>query len=252
MYNQNNSMALREYLGKEIGAIIQHEKYFDFIHAKDTSWPKIMFNIRLKVNEIDDFVEKVTVGVRQGRYPETFVTEISEQGGFVLTELEKRDIKRRHWTVMHHDLKTVDSFNYPVNFEIIRVENENQLADWMRICETELMKATMDARLFTNKFKDENMLLFLGVSNGKPVSTSLIYYQNKESGLYFISADGENRGKGFGKAITHHAILQAKERKCEIMYLEATDDGLPVYESLGFKNNGRALLFNFAKKRDEE
>ena len=245
-------MALRALLGKEVGVKIQHEKFFDFIKAKNSCWPAVMFNLRLKLHEIDEFTHVVTEGIKSGIFPPSLITKLKDQGNEVLSALENRDFKVGHWTVMQHDLKDLEDLNTSEKHKIIRVQTEKHLSHWMRICETELMQGKMDKRLFSSKLADENVHLFLGYDHDTPVSTSLIYFEKKESGLYLVATSDEFRGKGFGKAITQHALHQAKKRDCSFMNLEATDLGLPVYKGLGFNNHGPVSLINFAKKANED
>lgn len=44
------------------------------------------------------------------------------------------------------------------------------------------------------------------------------------------------RSHGAGHEIVKHLIEKARERNCGKIYLETTDDGRPVYASLGFKD----------------
>lgn len=249
MYTQDNSIELREELGNHIGTKIHHERFFDYIKAENSSWPNVMFNLRLQLEDIEEFISCIKSGISKGKYPSILVTEIDDQGNEILSELEKRDIKVGHWSVMQHDLNNVPPAEYPQSYTIKRVTNSEQLSHWIRINETELIKGQMDERLFSSILTDENIHLFLGYENEIPVSTSLIFIQNKESGLYFIATDSKHRGKGFGKAITHHALVNAKSKGCSFMNLEATDAGVPVYEKVGFTNFGPVSLMDFSQAK---
>ncbi len=44
------------------------------------------------------------------------------------------------------------------------------------------------------------------------------------------------RKQGLAHKVVSHLIKEAKLRKCGKIYLETTDEGKPVYSSLGFKN----------------
>ncbi len=248
MYTQENSIVLREVLGKEVGSQIIRTKFFDYIKVENSCWPKVMFNLNVNVNQIEEFLEFVKAGIESGVYPEVLVTELKEQGNEILSNLSRRDIKFGHWSVMQHDLINLTPLNPAKELNIERVETSEQLGHWMRINEKELMKGEMDECLFKSKLNDENILLFLGNYKSKPVATSLVFIQGKESGLYFISTDSDFRRNGFGEEMTLHGLLTAKGKGCTIMNLEATDLGLPVYEKVGFKNYGAVNLINFNKR----
>ncbi len=56
-----------------------------------------------------------------------------------------------------------------------------------------------------------------------------------------------HRNRGLAHRIVAHLIDVAKERGCEKIYLETTDDGKPVYTSLGFRDLPGMMKYYDAK-----
>lgn len=52
------------------------------------------------------------------------------------------------------------------------------------------------------------------------------------------------RCHGIAHAIVERLIAEAVKRDCKKIYLEATDDGVPVYQSLGFQSMNGMMKLN--------
>ena len=50
-------------------------------------------------------------------------------------------------------------------------------------------------------------------------------------------------GKGYGDAITRAAIVEGQERACDLVCLQASPLGRPVYERLGFSVIGEYVTY---------
>ena len=57
----------------------------------------------------------------------------------------------------------------------------------------------------------------------------------------------EYRGRGVGKAVAEYLINCAKARNITKIYLEATESGRPMYESLGFRDMGGYMILREEK-----
>jgi len=77
--------------------------------------------------------------------------------------------------------------------------------------------------------------LFIGRVDGGAVATSLGFVNAGAVGLYGVGTVPEQRGKGYGGAVTLAAARWGRERGAEIAVLAATESGFPVYERLGFR-----------------
>lgn len=82
-----------------------------------------------------------------------------------------------------------------------------------------------------------NLQLFLGYLNGKAVSTAGLFLTNC-AGIFDISTRPEHRCKGLGTALFHHALKNAVSQGFEVAVLQASPDGLGIYETYGFQKLG--------------
>lgn len=82
-----------------------------------------------------------------------------------------------------------------------------------------------------------NLQLFVGYLNGEAVSTSGLFLTNC-AGIFDISTRPEHRCKGLGTALFHHALKQAVSQGYEVAVLQASPDGLGIYETYGFQKLG--------------
>jgi GNAT superfamily N-acetyltransferase len=77
----------------------------------------------------------------------------------------------------------------------------------------------------------------LGIDcDGKVVATTtLICYGDRLAWLGMVLTHPNNRRRGFARHLVESALRLAEDRKIRSIKLDATDQGLPLYESLGFQ-----------------
>jgi len=90
-------------------------------------------------------------------------------------------------------------------------------------------------QLIEKLWAQPNILGFLGMLNGRPVSTSVLVLHKGVASIYMVATLKEGRGKGIGSATTREALLFAKKAGLEIAVLEASTMGFPVYVRMGFR-----------------
>jgi ribosomal protein S18 acetylase RimI-like enzyme len=77
---------------------------------------------------------------------------------------------------------------------------------------------------------------YLGYLNGKPVSTSTVFYGGGAAGIYDVATLPEARGKGLGAALTLKPLQDAREMGYRIGVLQSSEMGFNVYKKLGFRH----------------
>ena len=66
------------------------------------------------------------------------------------------------------------------------------------------------------------------------VSTGLGFVHDGWCGVFNVATPEEHRGRGFGGAVTAHAVEAARAAGARGAYLQSSPMGLPVYDRLGF------------------
>lgn len=76
--------------------------------------------------------------------------------------------------------------------------------------------------------------LFVGYLDGSPVGTSIAISSARVGGVVSVLTVAEARGRGVGTALTWAAVEAGRVRGHEVVALQATPMGLPVYRAMGF------------------
>lgn len=77
--------------------------------------------------------------------------------------------------------------------------------------------------------------LYLGFFENTPSVTGILVTHANVAGIYYVATRPEQRKKGFGTAMMCHLLKRAKQKGYFIATLQASEDGIPLYEKLGFQ-----------------
>lgn len=98
---------------------------------------------------------------------------------------------------------------------------------------------------------DENVtarrkfVCWVGYRDGQPVATAATVAEHGVVGVYNVATVPNHRQRGYGEAITRHAIAAAgRENKAERAVLQSTSQGLHLYHRMGFETVTRILVYN--------
>ena len=87
---------------------------------------------------------------------------------------------------------------------------------------------------------------YVGRLDGTAVSTVSVLVKSGVAGIYFVCTVPDVRRRGFGAAITRHAMLEARAIGCSAVVLGASSMGYRVYTRLGFEEIFRYRLFEWS------
>ena len=86
-----------------------------------------------------------------------------------------------------------------------------------------------------NLFINAKNCYFYGYrENGKLVATALLNVCGTNGGIHEVATVNEYRNKGYATALIKHIIKESKKLGCDILSLQASVFGEPVYKKLGF------------------
>jgi len=90
-----------------------------------------------------------------------------------------------------------------------------------------------------------DFVCWVGYRDGLPVATAATVSANGVVGLYNVATAPEYRHRGYGEAITRHAIDAAlRETTATRIVLQSTADGLLLYRRIGFQPVTRVLVYS--------
>jgi len=84
-------------------------------------------------------------------------------------------------------------------------------------------------------YSDPGIGLFVGSVNGDDLTTSMYYRVGNTACMTGIATLHAHRGKGYGAAMTRHALAVAASRGCPNAALRSGPKSVPLYERLGFR-----------------
>jgi len=151
------------------------------------------------------------------------------------------------------DLHEINESLRPADgFEIRRVDDEESLRIWAKVFVNGYgLPPNWESLTFDSWMQlglDLPLRNYLGYLNGKPVSTSTIFYGGGVAGIYCVATLPEARGKGIGAALTLKPLLDAREMGYRIGVLQSSEMGFNVYKKLGFRH--LCQIENFYKKNN--
>ena len=85
--------------------------------------------------------------------------------------------------------------------------------------------------------------VYVGRVEGRDVTTAASYVVDGDVGIFNVATPSEYRGRGFGAAITAHAVLEGFAAGADLAYLQSSAIGESVYRRLGFREVVTYVLF---------
>lgn len=85
--------------------------------------------------------------------------------------------------------------------------------------------------------------LYLGLAAGRPVTTALALRSEESVGIFNVATPAEERGRGYGAAVTSRAAADAFAAGARTAWLQASGMGFGIYKRLGFETVSTAELW---------
>ncbi len=85
---------------------------------------------------------------------------------------------------------------------------------------------------------------FLGLYDGKPVATAMLFLTGDAAGVYFIATLADYRKRGIGLNLTLAMLREANSAGARYVSLQSSPDGLRVYQQAGFKEYCRVDAYS--------
>lgn len=115
--------------------------------------------------------------------------------------------------------------------------------EWSSIAEATLFKnKALAPEIFRGGQEKGIFQLIAGYSEGRAVSTSLLYFGSL-AGVYMVATSEGSQGRGFAKKLMKYTASLAAHRGYSSLVLHSTGQGLRLYTALGFEKRGKLLLY---------
>jgi len=177
------------------------------------------------------------IRVRKGRTPE--VEEAARQLGFAVAE------QVPGMAVTPDELR--DS---PAEVEIVRVETAEEVERSLALAALGFgVPADVIRPVYTLDFIQlEGWAYYIASTGGTDVSVAAGFTVDGSVGIFNVATPAKHRGRGYGSAITAHAVREGFETGAEFAYLESSAMGESVYRRLGFREVETYTMFARPKK----
>jgi len=139
----------------------------------------------------------------------------------------------------------------PFDFEIIKIMEKSQLKDWLNILNTALFGCELiTCEQLSDLLPLNNILFYLGLVEGKPVTACMTLTENDTSVLELVATLKEYRQKGYASALINKAIIDLRDKGIKTVSLHSEPDTAGVYAKLGFKECFRQIIAVYNMKRE--
>jgi len=123
-------------------------------------------------------------------------------------------------------------------FEIVRLEDEEGLADAARVAAAG-GGAPLEYMLplyAPGVLQLAGFAVYLGRIDGETVTTAMGYQTDKDVAIFSVATPPEHRRRGYGGAITAHAARAAFQNGADLAWLQTSEMGESLYRGLGFSH----------------
>ncbi len=126
----------------------------------------------------------------------------------------------------------------PARLAIETVRTPEQLVAFREVAFRGFGHPVAAAHIFFNEhlLAVPQVRLYAGAVDGTVVATSVMVATAGVAGVYWVVTSEEQRGNGYGAAITWAAVGGGREFGCRMASLQASKIGRPVYARMGFEH----------------
>lgn len=243
--NEKNLNAFYRALGNAECISLTKGDRFTGVSGKNGHWPRMLFDIRLSKNPVEQLNEILTRSMNINGIG----TAICNREYFSLTgqeEFRKYGIfPVEMWPLMEINAVEELCFKIDNNLVIRKLEDQGEIEEFSSTVNDELFRGQdVTSDLFSELLKQPGMD-FYGVCNNGNMAGGLVSYTgtNNTAGLYFIVVQKEFRGKGIASALIGNVVRELFKRAVKKVVLQALPKAVPLYQKLGFKKQGELIIF---------
>lgn len=241
------------------GAILAAENEIEFLDYLGTS--------PLATQQADDTVRWAITGVEDNTHNGVTHTQLNpEQADVTISAMLRRFADRKIWFQWYitpecqpHDLEAqllskgclrLDGGNImyadldhlvevqksisPVTIQ--RVIDEDQMRQWHRIFQYDSGEDDQQRlALYISLLHSKRLRWYVALLEDQPVAVSMLFLGQRAAGLLNVATLRSFQRRGFGTAVTLHALREARAEGYQVAVLAPSPDGYHLYTRLGFE-----------------
>ncbi len=134
--------------------------------------------------------------------------------------------------------------------QVLRVETADGLAQALAVGAAGFgIPAELTASIYSLEVAAlDGLHYYLARVDGRDVATAAGYTIGGATAIFSVAAPPEHRGKGYGGAVTAHAVRDGFDAGAEFAALQSSPIGESVYKRLGFRELETYLLYTVSGK----
>lgn len=179
-----------------------------------------------------------SIMVREGRSPA--VEQAALELGFEPT------VRIPGMAVARGELREPDA----PDVQVLRVETADGLAQALAVGAAGFgIPAELAASVYSLEVAAlDGLRYYLARVEGRDVATAAAYTIGDGTAIFSVATPPEHRGKGYGSAVTAHAVRDAFDAGAEFAALQSSTMGESVYKRLGFRKLETYVLYTLSRK----
>lgn len=198
---------------------------------------------RAELTDATEPVADIHGYLKQRRRP--FIWYIDEEQKELYRALSARGFRHSaatDWVGMYCREPTAASHRPPDGFVVEQADEPDAIEQWISACVDgyrmwgEVAESTRRALRASLRQKNEAIKVYLGRLEGKPTTTSLFYLEKNVCGLYWVATIPSLQKRGLGSVLLSCGMRSLlKDYKIDLFVLQSTQQGIRLYQKLGFQ-----------------
>ncbi|PPE03459.1 GNAT family N-acetyltransferase [Holospora curviuscula] len=137
----------------------------------------------------------------------------------------------------------------PDNFKIKEARSLQDFIDYGNVMASVFEPFDEEAIIFYETIggcykKDPDVDMFVGYINNNPAAICFCIKADGIGGVYDIVTNPDFQKRGVGTLMTKIAIEHLKRKKCHVIGMQASNDGIGIYKKMGFISFGKFKVYS--------
>lgn len=151
------------------------------------------------------------------------------------------------YPAMSIELSTIQERSYNAGISIKEMLTSEEIALWVALAKSCYAMEEKEFSIFIeyliHNTPSWKVRLYSASYENLPVASCMIIQHGDIASVHWVGTVSQFRGKGLGYAVSHKALVDAKQAGCTHAILFSSDMGNPMYEKIGFRQYAYYKVF---------